>query len=63
MVFLVLHEPDEDILELTERLSEGGAVVIVYCVTDRALEEAVRQSSVRRRIIVLPVEEELEGRM
>jgi len=63
VIFAVLHELDDRIMEITERLSAGGAIVVVYCITDRDQKDYVRQGSERRRIIVIPVEAGLEGRL
>lgn len=63
VLFLVLHELDGEILEITEKLTAGGRIVVIYVVTDRDQEFYVRQSTERRKIVRLPVEAELEGGM
>lgn len=63
IVLFVLHEPDGHIMEMTQKLAAGGMAVVVYAVTDRDIREYVKQSGGRRRIIPVPVEESLEGRL
>ena len=61
--FLVLHELTLELMQLTEQLSETGAFLFLYVVTNKNIEDYVRQSNERRKIIVISVEEELEGRL
>lgn len=61
LVFLVLHDLDEQIMDITRRLSAEGTLVVAYAVTDNSQEQYVRESSERRRIIAVPIEAELEG--
>lgn len=63
IAFFVLHEPDGHIMEMTQKLAAGGMAVVVYAVTDRDIREYVKQGGGRRRIIPVPVEESLEGRL
>lgn len=63
VIFCVLHEMTTEIMQMTQRLTEAGILVILYVVTDVNIEDYVRQSNDRRKIIALPVEEELEGRL
>lgn len=60
---LVLHELTLELMQLTEQLSETGAFLFLYVVTNKNIEDYVRQSNERRKIIVISVEEELEGRL
>lgn len=61
LVFFVLHDLDEQILEMTKRLAAEGTMVVIYAVTDSGQEQYVRQSSERRKIVAVPIETELEG--
>lgn len=63
LLFCVLHELTPEVLKLTERLTAGGAAVVLYVVTDREPEPYLKQAAARRRIAVIPVEAELEGRL
>lgn len=63
VIFLILHTLDEEIMEITERLTTRGMIVVIYVVTDRDQEFYLRQSSERRRIVTIPTEAELEGGM
>ena len=60
-VFCILHELDDVIMDETDRLAAGGVVVVIYVVTDRNQEDYIKQNSERRKIIVIPIEAELEG--
>lgn len=57
----IVHKVDDELLQLTERISAGGSAVLLYVVSDEDLEEYVRQSTPRRKIVVIPTEAELEG--
>lgn len=61
LVFFVLHNLDERIMEITGRLAAGGTMVVIYAVTDRNQEAYIRQSSQRRKVIAVPIEAALEG--
>lgn len=63
VLFCVLHEMTEEIQQLTARLAEMGLVMILYVITDEKMEDYIRQSNERRKIIAIPVEAELEGRL
>lgn len=63
IVFCILHELSPSVLEITERLSSGGVPVVIYVVSDREPENCRKLSSMRRKVIVLPIEGELEGRL
>ena len=62
-VFCVLHEISNEIMEGTRRLAESGTIVVIYVITNQNQEEYVRQGSERRKVIVIPIEAELEGIM
>lgn len=61
MIFMVLHELDDRLMEEAAALAAQGKAVVLYVVTDDDLEAYMRQSSGRRRIVQVPVEAELEG--
>lgn len=63
LVFCVLHELDPVILNVTERLAANGAIVVIYLITDQDPKDYVKEGSTRRRIVVIPIEGELEGRL
>lgn len=56
MIFLVLHEVNDRIMEITGRLAAQGRAVVLYAVTDDSLEEYLRQDNGRRRLVPVPVE-------
>ena len=61
VVFLVLHEWETDVLDMTERLAADGIIMVIYVITDLDPEEFMKEGSARRRIVVIPLETELEG--
>ena len=60
VVFLVLHEMDNDVLRMAYRLAENDTIVICYIVTDENMEELCAMSDLSRRIIAVAPEDELE---
>lgn len=63
IVFCVLHEMNDELLQITDKLAAAGILIILYVVTDENMEGYIRQSNDRRKIIRIPVEAELEGRL
>ena len=63
LVFCVLHELNSAILDITERLAASGVVVVIYVITDQDSRDYVKHGTTRRRIVVIPVEASLEGRL
>lgn len=63
VIFCVLHELTEELMQMTAKIAEAGILVILYVVTEANLEEYLRQSNERRKIIAVSVEAELEGRL
>ena len=61
VVIGVVHEVKEELLQLAEKISAEGNMVVLYVVSDEDLEGYVRQSTSRRKVIVIPTEAELEG--
>lgn len=63
VLFGVLHEMNGEIVRISEELDRAGVMSVFYVVTDREPEEYIRQGSRRHRIIAIPVDGELEGRL
>ena len=63
ILFFVLHRISDRMLEVIERLAAGGIAVVIYVVTEEDLTDSVRQSNGRCRIIQIPIEAPLEGRL
>ena len=61
VVFVILHRWDESVARMTDELSAGGVIVVAYLVTEEDAQEYMKLSSLRRRIIAIPIEGELEG--
>lgn len=60
IVFIILHEMDDDTLRLTYQIAENDTIVICYVVTDENIDELCSTSDLSRRIIAITPEEELE---
>lgn len=63
LVFCVLHELTPAILDVTEHLAANGVTVVIYVITDKGQADYVKFENTRRRIVGIPVEAELEGRL
>ena len=63
VVFLILHVWEDTVWKMTEQMAAGGVVVVVCLVTDDNVETYRKYGSMRERIVVIPVEAELEGRL
>lgn len=63
VVFCVLRELDEEVLRFTEEFERAGILTVLYVVTDETAADTLWRGNERRRIITIPVEAELEGRL
>lgn len=63
IVFFVLHKWEEGIWKTAAQIAAGGGIAVLYLVTDRNMDEYLKHASVRKRIAVIPVAAELEGRL
>ena len=63
IVFCILHELTPAVMDITDWLIAGGIIVVIYVITDQEPMDYVRQGSLRKRIVVIPVEAGLEGRL
>ncbi|MCM1039055.1 MAG: DUF58 domain-containing protein [Ruminococcus sp.] len=61
VVFILLHEWNETIGRIAQETAAGGVIVVVYLITGEDVQEYVKLSSLRLRIIPLSIEGELEG--
>ena len=59
-IILVAHEVEEELMNRLQQLSLEGYRVVLYLITDKNVEEYVRRSNSRLKIVVLPVEGDLE---
>lgn len=57
----ILHRLEEEVLALTQRLISGGASTVIYLITDTEPDTENVAENMRRRIVTIPVEAELEG--
>lgn len=60
VVFIILHEMNDDTLKLIYQLAENDTIVVCYVVTDENIDELCSTSDLSRRIIAITPEEELE---
>lgn len=63
LIFGVLHEMNDEIMYMTIQLSDAGIPVIWYVVTQEDCSQYMKQSNERRKIIVIPVEAQTDGRL
>lgn len=63
ILFLILHRVDAAVLEAAQRLAAQGRAVVIYAVTDRDIQDYVRQGTGRWKIVQVPIDEPLEGRL
>lgn len=61
IVFCVIQQMNDHIMDMVNKLSQAGITVVLYIVTEENYDEYVKQSNERRKIITIPVEGELEG--
>lgn len=59
-LILVMHEADDKLLGLLQQLTLQGISILLYLITDREPAEYIRRSNDRLKIIVLPIEGNLE---
>lgn len=63
ILFFVLHAWSDSVWEMAEQIAAGGGIAVLCLVTDGNMDEYLKLGSVRKRIVVLPVEAELEGKL
>lgn len=63
VVFLVLHRWIDEIWEMAEQAAAGGGIAVLFLVTDETMDDYLKYASIRKRIVVIPVEAQLEGRL
>ncbi len=61
IIFCVLHQMDEEILRIAEKFDGTGSRMVFYVVTDENIENYVRQSTERRKVIAVSTDAKLEG--
>ena len=57
----VFHEMNAEIIGMAEQLDDSGVATVIYVITDQNMEEYLKQCGERTKIVVIPVEAELEG--
>lgn len=63
VVFCVVSGLNENIMRQADWLDKAGILTVFYVVTDENIEDYIKQSNERKKIIALPVEAGLEGRL
>lgn len=61
VVLGVFHQWNDRMMQLAEDIAASGVSVLVYVVTEENLERYVRHNTARKKIIVIPVDADLEG--
>lgn len=59
VVIGIFHQWNDEMMNLAEQISAAGTAVVIYVVTEDGLESYIRQNTIRRRIIAVPVEAEI----
>jgi hypothetical protein len=59
-IILIAHEVKEELMNLLQLLSLEGYRVVLYLITNKDVEEYIRRSNGRLKIIVLPIDGNLE---
>ena len=60
VVFFILHEMTDEIMELMQPLAEKGIITVFYIVTEDSIESYSRQSNLNRRMIAVSPEAKTE---
>lgn len=63
ILFLILHRLDGQVMEMTEKMAASGTAVVICAVTDDNLQDCLKQGNGRRKIMQIPLEAPLEGRL
>lgn len=61
LVLCVFHEMNAEIIGMAEQLADSGVATVIYVITDQNMEEYLKQCGELTKIVVIPVEAELEG--
>ncbi len=59
-IILVAHEVKESLMNLLQQLSLEGHTVVLYLITNKDVEEYIRRSNSRLKVVVLPIDGDLE---
>ncbi len=59
-LIMVAHDPGEELMNLLQMLAMEGVGIVLYLVTDKDAEQYIRQSNSRVKIVVLPIDANLE---
>ena len=57
----MLHMWSDVVWQMAEQIAAGGGIAVLCLVTDGNMDEYLKFGSERKRIVVVPVEAELEG--
>lgn len=63
IIFAVFHELEAEIITMAQELSNRGMVVVLYVVTEKDYSEYMQFANERIKIVILPIEAKLEGRL
>lgn len=63
VIFGVVQKLNANIIKYLERLERAGILTVLYVVTDENREDYLKQGNERRKMVIIPVEAGLEGRL
>lgn len=63
ILFFVLHVWSDALWEMAEQIAASGGIAVLCLVTDENMDAYLKLSSMRKRVVALPVEAELEGKL
>ena len=63
VVFCVLQTLDVSVFEVIDRLVATGVMVVIYLITNEAKAQYEKQNSMRKKIVVISPNDDLEGRL
>ena len=59
-LMVITHEIHDRLMGILQMLSAGGLSIVIYVITDNNIEQYIRQGNSRLKVVVLPIEAELE---
>ena len=63
ILFFVLHVWSDALWEMAEQIAASGGIAVLCLVTDENMDAYLKLGSMRKRVVALPVEAELEGKL
>lgn len=57
----VFHDWNDEMMRLAEEIADCGVSVLAYVITNECRDEYVKQNTTRKKVIIVPVDANLEG--